>query len=246
MSRHGLDEDSTVYIDDVDSARVEPSRVERPAASESFDETVFANDVSISDATPTGANDSDPAGSATHDGVDRTQHALQAMELGVLFRHRFQSAIFGIQPRWKIRMTTPDGMSTDGGTKARQTLVLYKEGAPKVGTFIVGFVDKTKNRASLKTYDVMGRAYELRYGAEFEMVESEYERLLDELRKFAAGLGFSVQMLTMDDAAPGRPTGGRKKPKKKGEPRQFSARAVLLTLAVILGLGVLIGYALGG
>ncbi len=221
------DEDATIYATDLEASQ------DTPAPSESFDATVYATEAPPSPERT--AETTDPESARTHDGVDRTHHALQGMEIGALFRHRFQTAHFGISPRWRIRLNTPDGMSTEGGTQARQALVLHREGSPNVGTFTFGHLDATTHHSRLKTYDVMRAAYLERYGRKFEMVESEYERLLDEVRKFLTTQGYLLEM-TSDGPTPNR---------HERDGARLQLKSVALIIGAILAIGIAIGYALG-
>ncbi len=238
VSRHDLDEDATIFATDLEASQ------ETPQPSESFDATVYATDApparSRSETTdPESLGEtSNPAAAQTHDGVDRTRHALQGMEMGALFRHRFRTVHFGIAPRWRVRLNTPDGMTTEGGAKARQALVIHREGSPNVGTFTFGHLDAAKLQAKLKTYEVMQQAYVVRYGREFEMVESEYERLLDEVRKFLSVHGYALTMSSDGPDGPVQRRGRREGPR-------LGLRTAGVVLAIILLVGIAIGYALG-
>lgn len=236
--RHDLDEDATLFATDLEASQ------DTPQPSQSFDATVFATEApprpSRSETTDPEAlgETSNPEVAQTHDGVDRTHHALQGMEMGALFRHRFQTVHFGIAPRWRVRLNTPDGMTTEGGAKSRQALVLHREGSPNVGTFTFGHLDAATLQAKLKTYEVMQSAYVVRYGREFEMVESEYERLLDEVRKFLSVHGYALTMST--DA-----NEGSLRPRMPREGPRLGMRTAGLVLAIILLVGIAIGYLLG-
>ena len=72
--------------------------------------------------------------------VKRTVVAQQALDTSALLNMRFASRIVGSRTPRKLMVTVPDGPSTDGGKKVRQSVVLASGADPSAGTVVCGWV----------------------------------------------------------------------------------------------------------
>lgn len=230
----GTDPDTTIFAD-VDA----PSATPPAAPASDPDSTVYDPDrlTPPAPAAPPPARDRSPdASSATFEGVDRTAHAMAAVELGTLFRHRFATARFGISPRYRLDLQAPEGPSTAGGALARQSLVMFPDGRRQDRALVIGFVDGTRSQFDLRTHGLLSQIFETRFKRSIDVVESEYERLSDELRRFADTQGLTVRMLQEDTSQAPRPA--------ESSVRQVGLRQLALFAIALLLLGTLIGFVL--
>lgn len=226
------DEDATVFGGEGGPEAVDPDR------------TVFANEVPAPRPATPAADRSRPAAPAqerradssdpTFEGADRTHHALAVMELSGVFRHRFHAAHFGLSPRYRVSLNAPDVPTTDGGAQARLPILLSPEGHGASRGVVVGWILEAERQAHLRAFEALGTYFERRFGRPVDIVESEYARLLDELRRFAEAQRLSVRMVEKEKLpAPTRP--------EKRPPAPITLRTVILAVLTILCIGVLIG-----
>lgn len=124
----------------------------------------------------------------------RTFHANQALELSELVNLRFARLRYGTTDPRKVCMREPDGPSTDAGRKARQPLVLESEGDESSG-LVFGFVDLFKHTADIRGHALLKKQYEQRFGRAFSLSNSEYGRLVDELKTFLKAHSIDVRLI---------------------------------------------------
>ncbi len=115
----------------------------------------------------------------------RTFHANQAVQISDLVSIKFAEQRFGTSQPRVLRVTEPDGPSTDGGLKARQSVILVPEGAEtSAGAVICGFIDVSRRSAELRPYAAVSQQHQSRFGAPLDISKLEYERCLTELHEF--------------------------------------------------------------
>jgi hypothetical protein len=124
---------------------------------------------------------------------NRTYHASQAMQLSELIALKFSSMRFGKSPARIVRVAEPDGPSTDGGRKARQSMLL----APEKGeghSIVFGFIDLVKKSAELRSYAALKQQYEARHHQPLDVTDEEYGKLLGTMRDYlnAQQIGFEL------------------------------------------------------
>ncbi len=240
----GSDADETLYAGQVMRPPSEQIEPDTPTAVPSIDKSISGetprgletDEIERQPAPTPQADSSNP----TNSGVERTYHAMAAMELSTLFSHSFGRTTFGISPKYRVRMTQANAQSTRGGALARQSILLYVDGN-ELQNIVIGFVESSKQRAELRSYPLMNRIFEERYRRGFDMVETEYNKLLTQIRAFADTQGINVR--TQDELARfDQPSPRTSDDKSDG----IQLRQVVLLLLGVLLIGVGIGYALAG
>src|SRR5687768_14401573 len=96
--------------------------------------------------------------------IRRTMHADQAVHLADLVSLKFSSIRYGTTSKRVLKVMEPDGPSTDGGRKARQSIVLAPEEGDEKGTIVCGWLDVFRRVAELKSYPVVSQTHQERYG----------------------------------------------------------------------------------
>ena len=115
----------------------------------------------------------------------RTFHANQAVQISDLVALKFSEHRFGTSTPRVLRVTEPDGPSTDGGLKARQSIILVPEGAEtSAGAVLCGFIDVSRRTAELRPYVTVSQQHQSRFGAPLDLSKLEYERAIHELHEF--------------------------------------------------------------
>jgi hypothetical protein len=114
----------------------------------------------------------------------RTYHANQAVMLSDLIGIKFADQRFGTTTPRMLRVTEPDGPSTDGGFKARQSILLVAEGGDQTNAIVCGWLDVSRRSAELKSYPQIAQAYQQRYGVATDLSRGEYDRAIQELHDF--------------------------------------------------------------
>ncbi len=117
-----------------------------------------------------------------------TMFANQAMIVATAVAGKFASKEFGVEVKRKLRIDEPEGMSTDGGRKARQplTLVPISGQAPAL---VAGWLDVALSEAELRPYGVIANKYQARYGMPPDITKEDYTRFLSELYQTLKSLG---------------------------------------------------------
>lgn len=145
---------------------------------------------------------------------------------------KFAESRFGTTKPRVLRVTEPDGPSTDGGLKARQSLLLVPEGSDTTASsIVVGWIDTSKRSAELRSYQAISQAYQARYGSQPDLSRGEYERCVQELHEF-----FRAQAIDSRVAvAPGRRS---QPPTLSGEtpaPSDRTLSIIVSALSFVLG-----------
>lgn len=114
----------------------------------------------------------------------RTYHANQAVHLSDLINLRFSPERYGTENPRFVRVTEPDGPSTDGGRKARQAIMLCSQADPDDRGIVCGHVAIKHKQAELRSYAYVKHQFEARFKRDIDISRSEYNRLLDKLQEF--------------------------------------------------------------
>lgn len=171
----------------------------------------------------------------------RTYHANQAVHLSDLINLKFSPERYGTtNPRF-IRVTEPDGPSTDGGRKARQAIMLCSQADPEDRGIVCGHISIKPRQAELRSYAYVKHQYEARFKRDIDISRSEYNRLLDQLQSF-------LQMQEYDSSVLNSPRGGSFVAPAPAPPptarRPASSSTVTLALVLAFGFGFLTCYLL--
>lgn len=114
--------------------------------------------------------------------VKRTVVAQAALDTSALLNMRFASRLVGTRTRRKLMVSVPDGPSTDGGKKVRQSIVLAPADDPGAGTVMCGWLDIAQRRAELRVHDVVRSQYEARYKQPFDVAVDAYDALFRDVK----------------------------------------------------------------
>ncbi|MFO0728805.1 MAG: hypothetical protein U1E65_33815 [Myxococcota bacterium] len=117
--------------------------------------------------------------------ASRTFHASQAVQISDLIALKFVDQRFGTAVPRVLKVTEPDGPSTDGGLKARQSILLAPEDPSSAQAAIVcGFLDVSRRSAELRPFAVVSQQHQQRYGGNIDITKGEYERCIHDLHEF--------------------------------------------------------------
>lgn len=174
----------------------------------------------------------------------RTVHAQKVFEFGDLFNLKFQIITFGDSPkrRWKLNEAE---VSTDGGRKARQPIMLTSvDDDAAIRPIVGGWIDTLRRVAEARSYAVVRQQLEGR-SQKLDLSREEYERAIEELRGFLRIHQIELTIVEGTSApAPAREErpGPRPAPRPQAAPAPGAGVGPLL---LMLFIGVLIGFGLG-
>lgn len=150
----------------------------------------------------------------------RTFHANQAVQISDLVSLKFGDQTFGTAQRRVLRVTEPDGPSTDGGLKARQSIILVPEGAEtSAGAVLCGFIDVSRRSAELRPYATVSQQHQSRFGAPLDISKLEYERCIQEVHEF-------LRTQAIDSRIQLAPNGRRSQPPAPAAASMVSSQAL--------------------
>jgi len=124
----------------------------------------------------------------------RTIHAQQAFEFVDVFNLKFAIHTFGASPKRRIKLMEPE-VSTDGGRKARQPVVLAGVDDEGARPLVCGWLDVPRRVAELRTYGALRQQFEGRAGAQLDLPRDGYDRAIQELVGFLKILRERQEML---------------------------------------------------
>jgi hypothetical protein len=158
-----------------------------------------------------------------------TMFAQKVMDLGDLLGARFKARpVKGSVPRI-LKALAPEADSTDGGKRARQSLVL----APALGTaetLVVGFVDVGAGTAELRSFAVLNEQFRLRHTRTVDLSEEDYTGFIREVAAFLEEQRITARMVT-ELTRPRESTA-------TVAPQASSGGTALAVASFVLGLGV--------
>lgn len=163
-----------------------------------------------------------------------TVHAQHALDFTTLFGELFGGRAFG-KPPHVLKLTEADALSTDGGRKARQSLVLAHQDSDD--SIVCGFVDSAAKMAEIRTHAFVGQQFAARHGRELALGSSEYAAMVKELEGLLRLRGFQYRMI---DVAPQRAPSVR----KEAPPPKGSSGPLWLAVGILVGFGA--GYLVFG
>lgn len=165
--------------------------------------------------------------------VDRTSFAQESLRLGVAFAHHFARHTLGVRAHLRVRLSDP-GVSTDGGHKARQSILLVADTRAR-GTTVIGWLDTARQAAGLKTWELVAAQHEQRFRSPPDLGRDDYQALTADLQSF---LDTNAITLEVDEPAPGATS-------SSGQSRRvewsITPRHIVLFVALVLALGAVLG-----
>ena len=165
-----------------------------------------------------------------------TVHAQQAFELSDLFAYKFDPIVFGKPHARRLQLREPDGPSTAGGRQARQSIVLVADHDQE--TLVCGWLDVARKRSELKSWSSLSAQYQQRFQRALNLEQHEYERALRELETF-------LRIQKIDTYVTITPIAHPSPPEAPKSERPEVPEESLTVLLGMLGLGIIIGFALG-
>ena len=172
--------------------------------------------------------------------VKRTMMAQQALETSDLLNLRFASRVVGHTVKRKLMVDAPDGPSSDGGKKVRQSIVLAPVNDADAGTIMVGWLDIAQKRAELRLYEVVKSQYEQRYHQPFDVDKAPYDALMRDVQSMLGVQDITVAII--QDTPPALTESARATLANVPPPASSSGNVVAVVMAI--GAILLIGLAL--
>ena len=125
----------------------------------------------------------------------RTRHANQAVHLSDLLTLKFARERFGTEVPRYLRVTEPDGPSTDGGRKARQAILLCPQQEGLSSNLVCGFIDVVNHHAELRSFAIVKDQFERRHSRSVDISRGEYNRMLDLVQSFLDGQSYETRVM---------------------------------------------------
>lgn len=168
-------------------------------------------------------------------GAIYTMTAREGLDAAELVKAAFRSRTIGaITPR-RLELVEPDGPSTAGGRRARQTIRLVSvqgDGAP----VMCGTLDAAKKRVELRGHAAVAQQYAERFGRAFDVTAGEYEGLCKDLESTLSVFRYEfVRELEVRPAA----EGVRAQLSSRAAPRARALNVVLATLLALVVAGLI-------
>lgn len=138
--------------------------------------------------------------------VKRTRMAQAALEASDLLNMRFANRPIGVNPPRKLMVAAPDGPSTDGGRKVRQSIVLSPTVPSNVGQVMVGWLDISQKRAELRVHALVTTQFEQRYHQSFDITVEAYDVLMRDVRSMLTAQDIVVTVVDALPVAKERPS----------------------------------------
>jgi hypothetical protein len=169
-------------------------------------------------------------------GPQRTVLAQEAFKFNDVFGFKFSVLFFGAAVKRRLRLSEPE-MSTDGGRKARQPIMLMPE-EEGGRALVLGWIDVPRKIAELRSYNVASSQFEARYGSAIDIPREEWERAAAEVTGFLRIHQIETTVVDSGSKAAG--------PKKDEKPAVEKPADPSMSLAIaMLVIGTLIGFGLG-
>jgi hypothetical protein len=165
-------------------------------------------------------------------GAIYTMTAREGLDAAELVNAAFSRKTIGKKTPRRVEVIAPDGPSTAGGKRARQTIRLVPaagDGSP----VMCGFLDVAQKVVELRSYETLAQQYEARFGAVCDITQDEYAGLCRDLQMTLSPFrySFAYESETHAAAAP-RVVAKLTNSDRAGDAAHARARA--LTIAVVL------------
>lgn len=128
--------------------------------------------------------------------VKRTLVAQAAMETSDILNLRFAGRIVGTRTPRRLMVAAPDGPSTDGGKRVRQSIVLAPVQDASAGTVMVGWLDIAQKRAELRVHAVVRAQYEQRYRQAFDVPQDAYDAIMRDVQTMFQAQSIETAIIT--------------------------------------------------
>jgi hypothetical protein len=165
--------------------------------------------------------------------ASRTFHATQAVQISELLTIRFANETWGTTVPRRIEVTEPDGPSTDGGAKARQTIMLSPPDGGDGRAIVCGFIDVKRRMADIRGFAALSQQYQQRFGDPVDITRGEYDRFLKDVVDFLKQQGLETHV---SNTPPVRSTARSSQPAAAVSPIPTKVIALATVFGMILGL----------
>jgi hypothetical protein len=119
-----------------------------------------------------------------------TMTAQEGLNVSELVNAAFGRKTIGARTPRRVELVAPDGPSTAGGKRARQTIRLVPasgDGAP----VMCGYLDAARKIVELRSYGSVAEQYAERFSASFDVTEAEYAALCRDLEATLGAFRYS-------------------------------------------------------
>ncbi len=124
-------------------------------------------------------------------GAIYTMMAHQAVNAAELLNQGLGKKTFGkVNPR-RVEVSEPDGPSTSGGKRARQSITLVPVSGDG-GALMCGWLDVSQKLGEMRPYEEIAEQSKKRFGTKFEATPEEYDTLVKDLANMLKTLGFQL------------------------------------------------------
>jgi len=163
--------------------------------------------------------------------IKRTQFAQAAFDFAGYFTATFSSLqVAGSAVRRPV-LVAPQEMSTAGGRKAKQHIVLQADGGA-VNAVTVGWIDLSVGQTCLRTYGCLQQMHAQRFGARpFDLDPQSYQAFFDRACQFFSSQGMRVQIETQSELAATAPKAAS------------GSKNLILVIVVVLALFAIVAIA---
>ena len=130
-----------------------------------------------------------------------TAFAQAALAVSDLLAAKFAATKFGGSVPRVVKVQAPQGPSTSGGKKARESIVLMPESGDSSQAVTAGFIDVGLRAVELRTFEAVAAPYSERFGRALDLPKPEYDKFVADLKGFLGGEGYVIKMVDADAAA---------------------------------------------
>ena len=128
----------------------------------------------------------------------RTQLAAQAVNAADVINVSLQRRLLGEVSARHVVVDRPEGVSTEGGKKARQAIKLVEVDGG--GTAVMcGWMDVGRKQAELRSYHTIDEHHRRRFAEPLDFTAQAYQDLMREVAKLLRSLSFSVEYQGYED-----------------------------------------------
>jgi hypothetical protein len=133
-----------------------------------------------------------------------------------------------------VRVVPPEGESTQGGKKARESINLVPTDGDGSRTLTCGFLDVGLRAAELRSHAALDVIHQQRFQRPLDIPKREYEAFLSELTALLSAEGFVLKTV---DAEVQSQRSAATAPKKEGSP------VVPIVIGAVVAVGLVVGVA---
>jgi hypothetical protein len=124
-------------------------------------------------------------------GAIYTMMAHQAVNAAELLNRGLAKKTLGKTSPRRVEVAEPDGPSTSGGKRARQSITLVPISGDG-GALMCGWIDVSQKLGEMRPYSEVVEQCKMRFGTKFEATSREYDELVKDLAGMLKTLGFQL------------------------------------------------------